>query len=44
LRAVARQRGLQDKALAIEASLHKLKEFGHTVAQTLQAVEHRQTS
>lgn len=44
LRAVARQRGLQDKALALEASLHKLKDFGHTVAQTLQAVEHRQTS
>ncbi len=44
LRAVARQRGLQDKALAIEASLHKLKDFGNTVAQTLQAVEHRQTS
>lgn len=44
LRAIARQRGLQDKAAAIEASLHKLKDFGHTVAQTLQAVEHRQTS
>ncbi|MBZ5523296.1 MAG: hypothetical protein LAP21_13750 [Acidobacteriia bacterium] len=44
LRAVARQRGLQDKALALEVSLHKLKDFGHTVAQTLQAVEHRQTS
>jgi hypothetical protein len=44
LRAVARQRGLQDKAASLEASLHKLKDFGHTVAQTLQAVEHRQTS
>ncbi|HWZ43596.1 MAG TPA: hypothetical protein VNW97_08955 [Candidatus Saccharimonadales bacterium] len=44
LRAIARQRGLQDKATALETSLHKLKAFGHTVAQTLQSVEHRHTS
>ena len=44
LRNVARQRGLQDKAAALETSLHKLKDYASTVSQTLQAAEHRITS
>jgi hypothetical protein len=40
IRNIARQRGLQDKASAIEASLAKLKEYGRTVSQTLQSVKH----
>jgi hypothetical protein len=36
---VAKQRGLQDKAIAIEASLEKLKDYARTVSQTLQAAD-----
>ena len=39
----ARQRGLQDKATAIEASLDKLKEYARTVSQTLQSVDKHAT-
>jgi hypothetical protein len=35
--AVARARGLQDKAAALKASLDKLSEYAKTVSQTLQA-------
>ncbi|HEV3317779.1 MAG TPA: hypothetical protein VG488_12450 [Candidatus Angelobacter sp.] len=43
IRNVARQRGLQDKASAIEASLAKLKEYARTVSQTLQSVDKHAT-
>jgi hypothetical protein len=39
LMAVARARGLADKASALEASLDKLKDYGKTVSQTLRAAE-----
>jgi hypothetical protein len=35
--AVARARGLHDKAAALEASLNKLRDYAKTVSQTLQA-------
>jgi len=35
--AVARGRGLQDKASALQSSLTKLRDYGKTVSQTLQA-------
>jgi len=35
--AVARARGLQDKASALQSSLTKLRDYGKTVSQTLQA-------
>jgi len=35
--AVARARGLSDKAAALGASLDKLKEYAKTVSQTLEA-------
>jgi hypothetical protein len=35
--AVARARGLQDKAAALKASLDKLRDYAKTVSQTLQA-------
>ncbi len=38
--AVARARGLQDKATALKASLEKLKDYAKTVSQTLQAASH----
>lgn len=34
---VARSRGLQDKAAALESSLNKLRDYAKTVSQTLQA-------
>jgi hypothetical protein len=40
LMAVARARGLADKATALEASVDKLKDYAKTVSQTLQAGEH----
>ncbi len=43
IRNIARQRGLQDKASAIEASLAKLKEYARTVSQTLQSVDKNAT-
>jgi hypothetical protein len=43
IRNIARQRGLQDKASAIEASLAKLKEYARTVSQTLQSVDKHAT-
>ena len=39
LMAVARARGLAEKAAALRASVDKLKEYGKTVSQTLQAAE-----
>jgi len=38
--AVARARGLQEKATALSASLEKLKEYAKTVSQTLQSGSH----
>ena len=35
--AVARARGLSDKASALDASLEKLKEYAKTVSQTLES-------
>ena len=43
IRNIARQRGLQDKASAIEASLAKLKEYARTVSQTLQSADKHAT-
>jgi hypothetical protein len=40
LMAVARARGLSDKATCLQASLDKLKDYAKTVSQTLQATEH----
>lgn len=40
LMAVARARGLSEKAAALKASLDKVKEYAKTVSQTLQAAEH----
>jgi outer membrane lipoprotein-sorting protein len=37
LMAVARTRGLSDKAAALQASLDKVKDYAKTVSQTLQA-------
>lgn len=41
--AVARARGLQDKAVGLKASLDKLKDYAKTVSQTLQAASHNAT-
>jgi len=43
VRNIARQRGLQDKAIAIEASLEKVKEYARTVSQTLQSADKNAT-
>ncbi len=43
LKTVARNRGLQDKAVAIDASLEKLKSYAQTVTATLQAVNQSYT-
>ena len=40
LMAVARTRGLSDKAAALQVSLEKLKDYAKTVSQTLQAGDH----
>jgi hypothetical protein len=40
LMAVARARGLADKATALQVSIDKLKDYAKTVSQTLQAAEH----
>jgi hypothetical protein len=40
LMAVARARGLADKAAALQVSIDKVKDYGKTVSQTLQAAEH----
>jgi hypothetical protein len=42
--AVARARGLQDKAMALQASLEKLREYAKTVSQTLQATDQNPAS
>lgn len=42
LMAVARARGLADKAGALQVSIDKLKDYAKTVSQTLQAAEHSQ--
>jgi hypothetical protein len=39
LMAVARTRGLADKAAALQASLDKVKDYAKTVSQTLQATD-----
>jgi hypothetical protein len=39
LKNIARQRGLQDKANAVEATLDKIKKYAQTVSQTLQAAD-----
>ncbi len=41
LMAVARARGLADKATTLQASIDKLKDYAKTVSQTLQAAEHQ---
>ncbi len=38
--AIARARGLHDKAAALQTSVDRLKEYGKTVSQTLQATDH----
>ena len=43
IRNIARQRGLNDKATAIEASLTKLRDYARTVSQTLQSVNKQAT-
>jgi len=40
LKRVARQRGLQDKAIAVEATLDKVKKYAQTVSETLHAADH----
>lgn len=40
IKKVARQRGLQDKATAVEATLEKVKKYGQTVSETLHAADH----
>jgi hypothetical protein len=40
--AVARARGLSDKATALSISLEKLRDYAKTVSQTLQAGTHNQ--
>jgi hypothetical protein len=37
--AIARARGLHDKAAALQTSLDRLKEYAKTVSQTLQAAD-----
>ncbi|HEY6248483.1 MAG TPA: hypothetical protein VI685_00905 [Candidatus Angelobacter sp.] len=44
LRRTARQRGLQDKATAVEATLDKVKKYAQTVSETLHAADHSFTS
>jgi hypothetical protein len=44
LMAVARARGLADKAAALQVSLDKLKDYAKTVSQTLQSGEHNSGS
>jgi hypothetical protein len=44
LMAVARARGLSDKATCLQASLDKLKDYAKTVSQTLQAAAHNTSS
>ena len=39
IKKLARQRGLQDKALALDATVDKVKKYAHTVSQTLQAAD-----
>lgn len=39
VKTIARQRGLQDKATAVDATLDKVKKYAQTVSQTLQAAE-----
>jgi hypothetical protein len=39
LMAIARARGLSDKATALQASLDKVKSYAKTVSQTLQAAD-----
>jgi hypothetical protein len=39
LKVVARNRGLQDKATAVDATLDKVKKYAQTVSQTLQAAD-----
>jgi len=39
IKSLARQRGLQDKASAVDATLDKVKKYAHTVSQTLQAAD-----
>ena len=39
IKTLAQQRGLQDKAGAVDATLDKVKKYAHTVSQTLQAAD-----
>lgn len=39
IKSLARQRGLQDKANAVEATLEKIKKYAQTVSQTLQSAD-----
>lgn len=39
LKTLARQRGLQDKATAVDATLEKVRKYAQTVSQTLQAAD-----
>ncbi|HEY6352780.1 MAG TPA: hypothetical protein VI636_25575 [Candidatus Angelobacter sp.] len=40
IKRTALQRGLQDKATAVEATLEKVKKYAHTVSETLHAADH----
>lgn len=40
LKTLARQRGLHDKATALDATLEKIRKYAQTVSQTLQAADH----
>jgi len=44
LKRTARQRGLQDKAAAVETTLEKVKKYAHTVSETLHAADHSYSS
>ena len=40
IKRVSRQRGLQDKATAVETTLEKVKKYAQTVSETLHAADH----
>jgi len=44
IKKLARQRGLQDKALALDATVDKVKKYANIVSQTLQAADQSFTS
>lgn len=44
IKRLARQRGLQDKATSVEATVDKVKKYAQTVSETLHAADHSFTS